>query len=129
MENFKIFKRKPLHYRIPTINGTKTEMIGITEWLISDQGTIIIKHYRDDNSLISERQVNQFWKGRAGSEYKLLGIPTGEYVHRLVAINFLDNPGQFKFVEHIDNNRENNNVLNLVWVQKPTIKPGPRKGN
>jgi len=127
MENFKIFKRKPYNYRIPCINGTITEKIGISEWLISDNGRVILKHYNQDNVLISEREVNQFWKGRAGSEYKFLGIPTGPYVHRLVAIHFLDNPGQCKYVEHIDNNRENNNVLNLRWTAKRSIKPGPKK--
>jgi hypothetical protein len=129
MENFKIFKRKPYSYRIPCINGTITEKIGISEWLISDNGRVVLKHYNQDNVLISEKDVNLHWKGRSGSEYKFLGIPTGPYVHRLVAINFLDNPGQCKYVEHIDNNRENNNVLNLRWTAKRSIKPGPKKVN
>jgi len=127
MENWKTFKRKPLHYRIPCKNGTKTEMIGVTEWLISDQGRVLLKHYRDDGSLISEKYINQHWKGRAGSEFKMLGIPTGEYVHRLVAIHFLDNPGGLRYVYHIDSNRENNSVLNLAWSSKPGTSPGPKK--
>ena len=59
----------------------------------------------------------------------MLGIPTGEYVHRLVAQNFMENPNQLRFVEHIDGDRENNHVDNLQWTAKafrPTIEQGRR---
>ncbi len=36
-------------------------------------------------------------------------------VHRLVAITFVDNPDDKPFVDHIDNDRTNNNVINLRW--------------
>lgn len=36
-------------------------------------------------------------------------------IHRLVAIAFIENPNDYKFVDHIDNNRTNNNVSNLRW--------------
>jgi hypothetical protein len=128
-EQFKTFKKKQINYRIPQSNGTKTELVGLSEWLISNHGRVILKHYREDNSLISEREVRQFWKGRVGSP-KMLGIPTGEYVHRLVAQNFMENPNQLRFVEHIDGDRENNHVDNLQWTAKanrPTIQQGRKQ--
>ena len=38
------------------------------------------------------------------------------YIHRLVALAFIDNPENKPEVDHKDRNRENNNVNNLRWV-------------
>lgn len=37
-------------------------------------------------------------------------------VHRLVAMEFISNPDNLSDVDHIDNNKENNNVYNLQWL-------------
>ena len=37
-------------------------------------------------------------------------------IHRLVAIGFIENPNQYKQVNHKDGNKLNNNVSNLEWV-------------
>lgn len=37
-------------------------------------------------------------------------------VHILVAKNFLDNPENYKYIIHKDDNYYNNNVSNLIWV-------------
>lgn len=38
------------------------------------------------------------------------------YVHRLVALHFIENPNNFPTVDHIDRIRDNNNVENLRWA-------------
>lgn len=39
-------------------------------------------------------------------------------VHRIVAENFISNPNNFKEVNHIDGNGENNKVDNLEWCDR-----------
>lgn len=38
------------------------------------------------------------------------------FVHRLVAICYIDNPDNLPIVDHIDGNRTNNSVENLRWT-------------
>jgi hypothetical protein len=35
--------------------------------------------------------------------------------HRLIAIHFIDNPNNYKYVDHIDQDKLNNNINNLRW--------------
>lgn len=37
-------------------------------------------------------------------------------VHRLIAIHYIPNPDNKKYVDHIDRNRSNNDISNLRWV-------------
>ena len=43
---------------------------------------------------------------------------TTKYVHRLVAENWCTNPLNYKEVNHIDGNKENNMAYNLEWVSR-----------
>lgn len=40
------------------------------------------------------------------------------YVHRLVALCFIENPNGYKEISHEDNNKENNCVENLKWCTR-----------
>lgn len=43
------------------------------------------------------------------------GKQKSESVHRLVALNFIDNPYSYPVVNHKDGNKQNNHVENLEW--------------
>lgn len=43
------------------------------------------------------------------------GLKTKKYIHRLVAIAFLENPNLYECVNHKDENPLNNDVRNLEW--------------
>lgn len=43
------------------------------------------------------------------------GKQTNKYIHRLVAIHFLENPEELPHVNHIDEDKSNNSLLNLEW--------------
>lgn len=42
----------------------------------------------------------------------------GTFIHRLLAINFIDNPLNLEQVNHKDGNKLNNNLDNLEWVTR-----------
>lgn len=44
------------------------------------------------------------------------GVQTNFYVHRLVAAAFIPNPDNLPIVNHIDEDKTNNNIENLEWV-------------
>ena len=50
-------------------------------------------------------------------------------VHRLVALTFIPNPDNLPEVDHINNNRSDNNYKNLRWVTRSTNQFNSRYGN
>lgn len=62
-----------------------------------------------------------------GNGYKIVGLRKAGrrkncYIHRLVALAFIPNPNNLKYINHIDYDRENNKVSNLEWcTQKENV--------
>ena len=40
------------------------------------------------------------------------------YIHRLIAIHFVANPNNYEYIDHIDNNKQNNAINNLRWCNR-----------
>jgi hypothetical protein len=64
-----------------------------------------------------KKLIKQFDNGNGYMYVRILvnNKPTNKRVSRLVAQAFLRNPNNYLFVNHIDENRKNNNVDNLEW--------------
>lgn len=45
-------------------------------------------------------------------------VSTKKYIHRLVAETYIPNPENLDTVDHIDENKLNNNVSNLRWLSR-----------
>lgn len=58
-----------------------------------------------------------------GNGYLIIGLKKNNirknyYIHRLVAEHFIDNPNNYKEVNHLDYNKENNKADNLEWCTR-----------
>ena len=63
---------------------------------------IILKQFKNTNGYF---QV-ELWKNKKGKKF---------LVHKLVAENFISNKNNFSFINHKDENKENNCTNNLEW--------------
>lgn len=57
------------------------------------------------------------------------GKTSSKYVHRLVAESYIPNPNNYETVDHIDNDKSNNCINNLQWMERTDnlIKSRPEK--
>jgi len=68
---------------------------------------------------IGEYKKIQLFKNKKRSTY---------YIHRLVAQSFIDNPNNYKIINHKDENKYNNSVDNLEWcTHKENINYGTKQ--
>ena len=77
---------------------------------ISNTGRVI--NYQTGKEL--KPAVNH--KGYLIAQLSIKGQRKNKRIHRLVAEAFIPNPDNLPEVDHIDNNKQNNNVDNLRWV-------------
>lgn len=79
-----------------------------------------VNHSKKGIRFVREKILKQYAKPNG---YMSIGIYLNKniktfYVHRLVAINFIDNPLIKGEVNHKDGDKTNNKVCNLEWVTK-----------
>ena len=99
------------------------EIKGFENYLINEQGVIYSRFtnkevvcQKDKNGYVRTRLVNK--DGRKSV-----------FVHRLLAINFIDNPLNKPCVNHIDCNKSNNKLSNLEWcTMKENVKHAWQNG-
>jgi hypothetical protein len=83
---------------------------GFENYKINEDGEIVNK--RTNHKLkhsINEKGYHKVCLQKDDKKYK-----TG--VHRLVAKAFVSNPNNYREVNHIDENKNNNNYRNLEWL-------------
>lgn len=92
------------------------------EYQVSNLGRVrsINRKSFDDSKYASFKgKILKMRKNRNGYLYVLLsrnGNKYHRYIHRLVANAFLANPYNKKEVDHINSDKENNEIINLRWV-------------
>ena len=87
------------------------EIINYPNYEISNDGSIRNKINHKMLSLINKNGylcINLSKEGKVKQHY----------VHRLVALNWIDNPHNKRVIDHINNIKTNNNVSNLRWCDQ-----------
>lgn len=84
---------------------------------ISNIGRLRTKHAGKRGYVNEYRYINPVDNGNGYLRVNLMcnGVQRTVYIHKLVALYFIDNPHGYTEVNHKDENKANNNVDNLEW--------------
>ena len=103
------------HFAEVTINDA--------DYTITRDGEVFGKH---GNKITIRPSADGYATFTAGKK----GKRTKEYVHRLVAKYFVDNPNNYSEVDHLDSDRMNPSAENLEWVtHQVNVKRAYARGN
>lgn len=85
---------------------------GYDDYYISDHGRVMSTKFNKIRYLTSCPSTHGYLKVMLCKN----GIVKTKFIHRLIAEYFIPNPNNLPQVDHIDGNRQNNNINNLRWV-------------
>jgi len=89
---------------------TRMEIQGYPNYLVYEDGRVYNQKY------------NRFLKQNVNSHgYYIVplckdGKPKNHLIHRLIGLHYIPNPENKPYIDHIDRNRQNNELSNLRWV-------------
>ncbi len=103
------------------MNDRKEIPLGPNESLIVfSDGTVI--HQRDECQFYPRVFIEQQQRKFTNYQYKRFYLKGKRYyLHRILAICFVENPANFGFVNHIDGNSLNNTISNLEWCHNSSV--------
>lgn len=84
---------------------------GYNDYFISNLGNLKSIKFGKDRYMALTEDKDGYLKAKL---YKN-GKCKDAYIHRLVAKTFIENPNNYKIVNHIDESKQNNKVENLEW--------------
>ena len=96
-------------------------MNNIVKWLTY---TNFPKYLFSSNGDIKNTNTGKLVIGSSTNGYHRVNLKNKDNIkytlmtHRIIAEIFIDNPLNFNFIKHIDNNKLNNNCANLQWIQQ-----------
>lgn len=82
------------------------------KYLINKNGDI--KNTKTNKILTPGKTTNGYYTVSLSNN----GKRKSYYIHRLVANNFINNPNNYKEINHKDGNKQNNRVDNLEWCDR-----------
>lgn len=85
------------------------DIIGFENYQISNYGNVYSK--KTKKVLKNLLNTNGYLKVHLQIKGKMKNL----YIHRLVGEYFVENPNNFKYIDHIDRNKLNNYFTNLRW--------------
>lgn len=87
--------------------------LNLSKYLISSYGNI--KHIKKDTYLsVNITKHTGYIRNSLTQDDN--NKPKSFFIHRLVAITFLENPNNYKIVDHINNIKHDNKINNLRWA-------------
>jgi NUMOD4 motif/HNH endonuclease len=127
--NLKIESRKEAKAKVelkknPKIKNIKGEIWKNIEnfesYKISNKGRV--QNNKTGRLLKQSKKITQY-----DDSYKVVmlrkksGKETTVMMHRLMAETFIDNSNEYEFIQHIDEDRCNNKLENIIWVDRDDI--------
>lgn len=103
-KNLKIANNLNEFKTIKTIDNNK-----FSNYKINNKGIII-----NNNNIILKVHINSgYYRIQLKNDN---GEPVSLFIHKLVGQTFLENPNIYNIINHIDENKLNNDIINLEWV-------------